>query len=91
MYGFKSLYGLQPETLDSLVLDFLPPLGHAYDALGEDSLVDDSQEVYIYLLQEIINALRNNAGFCIPKVSAIKHSIQKLVTCSLNFNSGTSE
>ncbi len=69
MYGYQSLYGLRPETLDSLILDFLPPLGHAYTTLGEDSVVDDSQEVALYLLQEILNALRNNAGFHIPRVS----------------------
>lgn len=68
VYGWKSLYGLQPETLDSLILDFLPPLSHTYQELGDDSMVDDTQEVSIYLVQEILNALRNNAGFHIPKV-----------------------
>lgn len=69
MFGFKSLYGLRPETLDSLVLDFLPPLGHTYTKLGEDSVVDDSNDVPLYLLQEILNALRGSAGFHIPRVS----------------------
>ena len=68
-----SLYGLQPETLDSLILDFLPPLDHAYTKLGEDSLVDTSQPPDIYLLQELLGALRNNAGFHIPKVSVLAH------------------
>jgi hypothetical protein len=71
VFGFKSLYGLQPETLDSLILDFLPPLSHTYQQLGQDSVVDDSQEVSIYLIQEMLGALRNNAGFHIPKVSTI--------------------
>ena len=74
VYGCKSLYGLQPETLDSLILDFLPPLGHAYKELGEASVVDDSQEVPVYLVQEILNALRVNAGFHIPKVRTLTPS-----------------
>ena len=68
VYGYKSLYGLRPETLDSLILDLLPPLGHTYCKLGENSVVDDTHEVPIYLLQEILSALRSNAGFHIPRV-----------------------
>lgn len=67
--GYQSLYGLQPETLDSLILDLFPPLNHTYQELGEDSVVDTEQEVPIYLLKEIFNALRNNVGFNIPRVS----------------------
>ena len=49
VFGFKSLYGLQEETtLDSLVLDLLPPLGHTYKETREDSVVDNSQEVLVY-------------------------------------------
>lgn len=68
MHESKSLYGLQPETLDSLILEFLPCFGHIYKDLKEANEVDESQKVPIYLHREILNALRNNAGFHIPKV-----------------------
>lgn len=76
MYGFKSLYGLRRETLDSLILECLPPINHTYKQLKMDETVavkslheqDDQWEVALYLVQEILNALRNNAGFHIPRV-----------------------
>lgn len=74
VFGFQSLYGLKEETLDSLILDLLPPLGHTYRELGEDSIVDNSQEVPVYLTQEVFNGLRNNAGYHIPRVSAQLHT-----------------
>ncbi len=72
VYGSTSLYGLQAETVDSLILDFLPPLNHTYCKLGDDSIVDNSQPAVIYLLQELLGALRSNAGFRIPRVSSGK-------------------
>ena len=63
----NNCYGLQPETLDSLVLELLPPLGHTYSNINKDG-VDKSQAVTTYLFLKILNVLRNNAGFHIPKV-----------------------
>ena len=63
----NEFYGLQPDTLDSLILEFLPPFGHTYISLKEED-VDKSQEVTTYLFLKILNVLRNNAGFHIPKV-----------------------
>lgn len=73
---FQNLYGLKPETLDSLILDFLPPLGHTYKELSEESVEEKPQEVSVsvYLYEEILNALRDNAGFHIPKVNFNSHS-----------------
>ena len=80
VFGFKSLYGLCPETLDSLVLELLPPITHTYKKLERVSTsedleyksnyadTDDALNVVVCLLQEILNALRSNAGFYIPKV-----------------------
>lgn len=68
MCGNKSLYGLKPETLDSLIIELLPPFGHAYKDMNEAGEVDSSQELPIYLHREILNTLRNNAGFHIPRV-----------------------
>ena len=67
--GSSSLYGLQPDTLESLVLTLLPPLGHKYDTLGEPSLVDSSMDIRVYVLQELLQSLRHCAGFHIPPVS----------------------
>jgi hypothetical protein len=66
----KSFYGLQKETLDSLVLNFLPALGHKYESVQEDRLVvDTTKGVNTFLLQTILIVLRENAGFYIPKVN----------------------
>lgn len=62
------LYGLQPDTVDSLILDFLPPLSHKYIKLEEDERANSKQEVSVYLFQEILKVLRCNAGFHIPEV-----------------------
>ena len=67
--GSSSLYGLQPDTLESLVLTLLPPLGHKYDTLGDPSIVDSSLDVRVYVLQELLQSLRHCAGFHIPPVS----------------------
>ena len=67
--GSSSLYGLQSDTLESLVLTLLPPLGHNYRTLGEPSVVDSTVDVRVYLVQELLQSLRHCAGFHIPPVS----------------------
>ena len=66
--GSDSFYGFQPETLDSLVLDLLPCMRDEYATLDENRVVDSKEEVSVYLFQEVLNALRHNAKFNIPKV-----------------------
>ena len=66
--GSGSLYGLKEETLDSLVMTMLPPADHTFHPLGEPSIVDDSGDVRVFLMQELLGALRNCAGFTIPLV-----------------------
>ena len=76
MYGFKNLYGLRRETLDSLILECLPRVNQTYRPLKMAETVtmksidelDDQWEVALNLIQEILRALRNNAGFHIPRV-----------------------
>lgn len=68
----NDFYGLKhPETLDSLILELLPSLGYTYKALEKDrDLHPSSPECIKYdLFQEILNTLRNSAGFHIPKVA----------------------
>lgn len=67
--GPHSLYGLQPETLDSLVLSMLPPLKHAYEPSSELRLKDSSLDVKVLLMQELLQNLCHCAGFYIPTVS----------------------
>lgn len=67
--GHSSLYGLQQETLDSLVLMLLPPLTHKYESLGEPSVMDSSLDLKVLLMQELLQNLRHCAGFYIPPVS----------------------
>jgi len=45
--GPSSLYGLQQETLDSLVLMLLPPLTHKYESLGEPSVMDSGLDLKV--------------------------------------------
>lgn len=69
VYKSESIYGLQQETLDSLILDFLPPLSHVFIKPEDDGMVDNKQDVSIYLFQEIMKVLGHNAGFHIPEVN----------------------
>lgn len=68
MSGPDSLYGLCPDTLNSLVLTLLPSVDHVYAEMGDLSLVDDSKEITFYTLYEIVQTLRECSGFFIPKV-----------------------
>ena len=76
--GPSSLYGLQPETLDSLVLSVLPPLTHSYEAFGEPSPIDDSLELKVLLMQELLQNLRHFARLHIPPVSDSRRAITLL-------------
>ena len=65
-----AFYGLQSETLNSLVLDLLPPLGHKYETISDGQ--DDSsisENITTFFLSEIVNVFRKHCGFNIPKVS----------------------
>ena len=69
----KSLYGLQTETVDSLILDMLPPVGYEFKELKGDSEASDSQisDIRTFLITEILSVFRKNAGFNYPMVSNI--------------------
>ena len=69
--GSHSLYGLKPETLDSLILDILPCFSHNYQCLDELGS-EDIPDVPEYLTRIILGALRTNAGFHVPKVNSLR-------------------
>lgn len=68
VHGSNSFYGLEPETLDSLILELLPPSDRKYQKLEACRDERGCDDVSVYLIQEILHALRTNAGFHIPKV-----------------------
>ena len=63
----SSLYGLQPETLDSLLLYMLPATSHRFQEVPADQQIVNN--IRLYLLQQLLTALRASAGFCVPVVS----------------------
>ena len=71
--GDASLYGLKKETLDSLLLSILPSYTYKFKEVETHDFSDD---VRVQLLQEMVTALRNSAGFSIPMVN--KYSYMQL-------------
>ena len=67
--GSSSLYGLQQETLDSLVLTLLPAIDCTHCISDGHNLTDDLMDIKVYILQELIQALKTNCGFHINHVS----------------------
>ena len=68
--GEKSnFYGFASETLHSLMLGLLPPIGYGYKQMSlKPSHVDEHIDIKVFLLKCLLDALRENAGFQIPKV-----------------------
>ena len=70
--GPGNLYGLQPETLASLMLSLLPPLTHSYKPLEKSIVMNGSLDLKILLMQELLQNLRHCAGLHIPPVSTAR-------------------
>ena len=69
LQGNASLYGFTDETLDSLMLTLLPPIGHEYQRVPlEQNAADEVMDITVFLLKSLVDAVRENAGFHIPKV-----------------------
>ena len=66
MQGNTSLYGFTKETLDSLMLTLLPPIGAKYQLVQNE--VNEEMDIKVSVLKTLVDALRDNAGFHIPKV-----------------------
>ena len=67
MEGPSSLYGIQEETLQSLVLTLLP-FKHklTHQRTQPSPLYEDTR---LHLLKTLLKSLRCDAKFCIPQVS----------------------
>ena len=71
MGGKSNFYGFASETLHSLMLGLLPPIGHEYKQMSlKPNNVDEDEDmnIKVFLLKCLLDALRENAGFQIPKV-----------------------
>ena len=80
--GSSNLYGLQPETLDSLVLSLLPPLSHKYESLKKPNMTNSGLNLKVVLMQELLHNLRHCAGFHIPPVSTARlMAVEPSLTC----------
>ena len=68
------MYGLHEDTLDSLVLSLLPPVGFKEfletDKPQQEPEEEDMRENDVFLLDTLLRALRKRAGFRLPHVSA---------------------
>ena len=68
----SSLYGFsEGNSLESLMLKILPPVGQEYiSLLSSDniSVSTDSDEKHVILLETLLSMLQKNAGFRIPEV-----------------------
>ena len=67
--GKKSLYGLQDETVDSLMLCVLPARSHQFQEVPNILPAKEDEDIRHYLLQQLVVALRDSAGFSVPMVS----------------------
>ena len=66
--GKAILYGFAEGTLESLILKILPPIGHQYRRIPKDIKIDEDINMKVFVLKCLLDALRENAGFQIPKV-----------------------
>lgn len=71
--GPSSIYGLQKDTANSLMLTLLPPINFTctYRDQYQPLPVDSSPNLKVWLLETLLNTLRSNAGFQIPHVSPV--------------------
>lgn len=67
--GPKSVYGYHSDTLNALILSLLPPTGFQYEERFKPSQIA-FPNMKLYLLESLLQALQDNAGFHIPSVSA---------------------
>lgn len=82
----ESLYGMHDDTLDSLMLSLLPPVGFQEFLETDKPQKDDEipqnikgRDVEVFLVRRLLRALRKQAGFRLPHVS-----VQYTYTCTIN-------
>ena len=67
----SSFYGFSEDSLESLMLTVLPPIGQEYKSLltqNSISIDTGTQDMHVFLLETLLSMLQKNAGFHIPEV-----------------------
>ena len=67
--GQSSLYGMQLDTVNSLILSLLPPVGFTFECKREPGLFDTTEDIKIHILRLLVQCLRQCCGMHIPYVS----------------------
>jgi len=71
MEGHLSFYGLQKETLNSLLLTYLPSVKCKYVPRAISTTDTKCKDTQVFLLKFLLEALKQNAKFSIPEVIAV--------------------
>ena len=66
--GTQGLYGFKLDTVDSLILSLLPPVDFEFHCTREQSLVDPTEDVKLFMLRLLVQCLRRCSGLHIPYV-----------------------
>jgi hypothetical protein len=92
--GASSLYGYHDDTLDSLVLSLLPPVGFQEfletDKPSKPEAIPEGMTPDVFLLKRLLRALRKRAGFRIPhftrdEIAADAEVVMQLVSRDSQF------
>ena len=66
--GPDGLYGYQLDTVNSLILSLLPPVDFKFHCDKEQSFVDTSEDIKLFILRLLVQYIRRCSGFHIPFV-----------------------
>ena len=76
LIGPDGLYGIQLDTVNSLILSLLPSMDFEFQCFKELGLIDVVEDIRVYMLRLLIQCLRRCCGLYIPYVRTV---------CSNNF------
>ena len=66
--GTDGLYGIQLDTVNSLILSLLPPMDFEFQCFKERALIDVAEDIRVHMLRLLIQCLRRCCGFYIHYV-----------------------
>ena len=66
--GPDGLYGIQLDTINSLILSLLPSMDFEFQCFKEPGLIDVAEDIIVYMLRLLIQCLRRCCGLYIPYV-----------------------
>ena len=68
LIGPDGLYGIQLDTVDSLILSLLPPMDFEFQCFKESGPINFAEDVKVYMFRLLIQCLRCCCGFYISYV-----------------------